>query len=242
MNGSSLIGLIIVLGLVFLIINLIRKKSQKTYSEDKLKTIDHSGYGDGKYFYQSPGMILDNQYIPIYGKKNLCHIPYYKDNSQKMRSMFGIKALHGTQVRSDDHSVIIERIEGITNYALYRVLLDGNEIGTFKKDKMFKEGGFKRLFPYSFVNKDKERYHFENPDRFHSTVIKDEHNNVILSAERTGLDYKKSKKTKKRGEQNQINVNNNDGKYPDELWLALYIQACITYTTLDKRNTVKQGS
>lgn len=139
MNGSSLIGLIIVLGLVFLIINLIRKKSQKTYSEDKLKTIDHSGYGDGKYFYQSPGMILDNQYIPIYGKKNLCHIPYYKDNSQKMRSMFGIKPLHGTQVRSDDHSVIIERIEGITNYALYRVLLDGNEIGTFKKIKCLKK-------------------------------------------------------------------------------------------------------
>ena len=56
---------------------------------------------------------------------------------------------------------------------------------------MIKEGGFKRLFPYSFVNKAKESYRFENPNRFHSTVIKDEHSNIILSAERTALDYKK---------------------------------------------------
>lgn len=41
-------------------------------------------------------------------------------------------------------------------------------------------------------------------------------------------------KTNKRGEQNQIKVNNNS-KYPDEVWLALYIQACITYQTLDKQ-------
>lgn len=234
MKITSLIVLLVILGTGYLIINAIRKKSQQTFSEDKLDQIDHSGYGDGKYFYQAPGMILDNQYIPIYGKERLCHIPYYKDNSQKMRSMFGLKPLHGTQVRSDDHSVIIERLEGFTNSAMYRVLLDGEEIGTFKKDKMFKEGGFTRLFPYSFVNKAKESYRFENPDRFHSTVIKDEHGNVMLSAKRTGLDYKKVKQQKKRGEQNQIEVNNN-GKYPDEVWLALYIQACITYQTLDKQ-------
>ncbi|OHO68035.1 hypothetical protein HMPREF2580_10830 [Staphylococcus sp. HMSC036D05] len=234
MEITSLITLIVILGIGYLIINGIRKKSQQTFSEDKLDHIDHSGYGNGKYFYQAPSMILDNQYIPIYGKKRLCHIPYYKDSSQKMRSIFGLKPLHGTQVRSDDYSVIIERVEGITNFALYRVLLNGEEIGTFKKDKMIKEGGFNRLFPYSFVNKAKESYRFENPDRFHSTVIKDEHSNIILSAERTALDYKKSKKTNKRGEQNQIKVNNNS-KYPDEVWLALYIQACITYQTLDKQ-------
>lgn len=234
MKITGLIVLIVIFGVGYLIINAIRKKSQQTYSEDKLDHVDHSGYGNGKYFYQAPGMILDKQYIPIYGKERLCHIPYYKDNSQKTKSMFGLKPLHGTQVRSDDHSVIIERVEGMTNYAMYRVLLDGEEIGTLKKDKMIKEGGFKRLFPYSFVNKAKESYRFENPDRFHSTVIKDEHSHIILSAERTALDYKKSEKTNKRGEQNQITVNN-DGKYPDELWLALYIQACITYQTLDKQ-------
>ena len=42
--------------------------------------------------------------------KRLCHIPYYKDSSQKMKSIFGLKPLHGTQVRSDDYSVIIERV------------------------------------------------------------------------------------------------------------------------------------
>lgn len=52
-----------------------------------------------------------------------------------MKSIFGLKPLHGTQVRSDDYSVIIERVEGITNFALYRVLLNGEEIGTFKKIK-----------------------------------------------------------------------------------------------------------
>ena len=26
--------------------------------------------------------------------KRLCHIPYYKDSSQKMKSIFGLKPLH----------------------------------------------------------------------------------------------------------------------------------------------------
>lgn len=233
MKISTLLVLIVVLLVIFIVINAIRKKSQQTYSEDKLDAINHSQYDDGEYFYQSPGTLLDKQYIPIYASYKLCHIPYYKDSSQKWRSIFGLKPLHGTEVKSNAHKVIIERIEGMTNQSQYKVFLDDLHIGTFKKDKLFKENGISRLYPYSFINKLDESFIFENPDRFHTTVIKDSQGNTILSAERTALDYKKNSTTNKRGEQHQIKIINNS-QYPDELWLALYIQAGITYQTLDK--------
>ena len=49
MKISTLLVLIVVLLVIFIVINAIRKKSQQTYSEDKLDAINHSQYDDGVF-------------------------------------------------------------------------------------------------------------------------------------------------------------------------------------------------
>mgnify|MGYP007043362662 CR=1 FL=1 len=81
---ESLWMLIILWFIVFMIIAgfiLYRKSTQKRFS--KVLENDYSNnfnnYREGEYFYQSPLITLDSQYIPIHGNKKMYYVPNFNN-------------------------------------------------------------------------------------------------------------------------------------------------------------------
>ena len=76
-----------------------------------------------------------------------------------------------------------------------------------------------------------EEYKFNNPYLSLNTVIKSG-KEEILNAHRSFFDLSKNQFTKQRGEKHNIEVESRINKpFPDEVWIALYIQIMITKRT-----------
>ncbi|PUZ30663.1 hypothetical protein BUY27_14005, partial [Staphylococcus cohnii] len=109
----------------------------------------------------------------------------------------------------------------------YRVFVDGKEVGMLQMIKLLK-GGIKQQTPYVFSDSN-DTYNFNNPYFSTKTMITGKENNEILAAQRSFFDLGKNIVTRRRGESHNIAIGSTESviPYPNELWIALYIQVMI---------------
>lgn len=232
---ESLWMLIILWFIVFMIIAgfiLYRKSTQKRFS--KVLENDYSNnfnnYREGEYFYQSPLITLDSQYIPIHGNKKMYYVPNFNNFLQKWMSITGFFPLFGVFLKSNDNIVKIQRFKLWSLRPHYQVFLNESKIGVLKRQKLVTEKGMTQQLPYIFYTENEE-YKFNNPYLSLNTVIKSG-KEEILNAHRSFFDLSKNQFTKQRGEKHNIEVESRINKpFPDEVWIALYIQIMITKRT-----------
>lgn len=219
--------IVIIIGFI-----LYRKSTQKRFSEilEDDYSNDFVNYPQGEYFYQAPLMTLDNQYIPIHGNKKMYYVPDFNNFIQKWMSITGFFPLFGVFLKSDDNIVKIQRVKLWSLRPHYKVFLNNENIGLLKRQKLITEKGMSQQLPYAFYT-EKEEYKFNNPYLSLDTIIK-RNDTEIFNAHRSFFDLPKNQFTKQRGEKHNIEIEDQiTTSFPDEVWLALYIQIMITKRT-----------
>ncbi|EKU48133.1 hypothetical protein [Staphylococcus massiliensis] len=236
-NGTSFpfesLWFFIVLWFVSLIIIIVfyyyRKSSQEQFKKAlKEQELGHYKFDQGEYFYQAPIVTLDNQLIPIYGQTNMKYQTAFNNIIEKWLSILDVFPLFGVELTSEHHEVHIRRIQIWNLRPHYKVTLDGTNIGTLKRKKIISEKGITQQLPYILTTKD-NHYDFTNNYLSMETSIEDASHNTFFKAHRSLIDVFKNRNTKKRGENHDITIEESD--FPDELWIALYIQLTINRKT-----------
>ncbi|MCJ1655394.1 hypothetical protein MT340_001230 [Staphylococcus sp. NRL 16/872] len=210
----------------------LRKKSKKQTKQlfEQYKETPSSSYKDREYFYQTPLIIFNNQERPVYGKKDITYYGFFNNLIQKTLSLTGFFPLFGVKLNSDNHHIAVKRIKWWHIRPHFEVYWNDQKIGILFMKSLFSKKAIQQL-PYKFKDSKKRNFDFNNPFFSHETIIKDPNGNKLLEARRSFFDLGKSNKTNQRGETHHLKTFENNYDYPDELWLALYIQVMITKQT-----------
>lgn len=90
------------------------------------------------------------------------------------------------------------------------------------------KGGIKQQTPYVFSDSNCT-YKFNDPYFSTKTLLIGKENNEILTVQRSFFDLGKNLVTRRRGEKHNIVIESNNPQilYPNEFWIALYIQVMI---------------
>ncbi|PTE68236.1 hypothetical protein BUY46_08755 [Staphylococcus devriesei] len=213
------ISSILALSISLIIRNFYRNK----YKKELMDSEDSPVLKENELFYQSPIYIVDDIHIKIHGMDDASWQPYFNNLIQKWLSLLNFMSAFGIGVISPQHKVIVKRVKLWSLRPHYHVYVDGYKVGDFKMRRII-NGGIKQQTPYIFLDY-KNYYYFNNPYFSTKTTIQ-EGNNDILLAHRSLFDLGKNLITQRRGEKHYITVLDNYD-YPQELWLALYIQVML---------------
>lgn len=214
---------IITIALLFFII--LRKRTQHQYAKDFKHQFNNDDlyYREGEYFFQLPLIITDHLYVPIHSNYDVFYESIFNNKFQKWLSVLNFFSWHGVKLTSDRHSVTVKRKKLFTMHPRYNVYLDHDYVGTLQMQKLIKDKGIGQQLPYIFKTK-KENYKFKNPYFSSKTTILSQ-KGKLLEANRSLFDFRKHATTKKRGEQHKVYIKSDmRRKFPDILWLAIYIQ------------------
>lgn len=206
---------------------IMRNYSKRKYKKELTLHEKSPNLWENEYFYQAPLYIFDGIHIKIHGMTDAIWTPYFNNNLQKWLSVFDIFPIYGVKITSSDHDIILKRVKLWSLRPHYSVFINGEEVGVLKMIKLLK-GGIKQQTPYVFSDSN-YRYMFNNPYFSTKTVITGKENNEILTAQRSFFDLGKNIVTRRRGESHNIAIGSTESviPYPNELWIALYIQVMI---------------
>ncbi|PNZ66712.1 hypothetical protein E2556_01780 [Staphylococcus croceilyticus] len=224
----------LVLSCLIIVFFYLRHKSKKE-TRKLLATMEENpthSYDEGEYFYQTPLIIFDNLRKPILGNKQMSYKPFFNNTLQKLVSLLDFFALFGIKLTSEDYNLVIKRIKWWHLRPHHKVYLNEQEVGILFQKKLFSKKGFQKM-PYQFIDNQKYSYVFENPFFSQETVIKNDDNQILLKGKRSFFDIGKNDKTNQLGETHNLKVSANYSDYPEELWIALYIQVMVTQQTMN---------
>ncbi|MES3704863.1 MULTISPECIES: hypothetical protein [unclassified Staphylococcus] len=215
-------SIIVLLGTI-----MIRRYSKRKYKRELTLYEKSPNLRKNEYFYQAPLYIFDGIHIKVHGMSDTIWTPYFNNNLQKWLSVFDIFPVYGVKLTSLDHNIMLKRIKLWSLRPHYSVFVDGKEVGMLQMIKLLK-GGIKQQTPYVFSDSN-DTYNFNNPYFSTKTMITGKENNEILAAQRSFFDLGKNIVTRRRGESHNIAIGSTESviPYPNELWIALYIQVMI---------------
>lgn len=216
---------LIIIGLL-----IFRKYLQKKYASLNNNLEQPMQLNKNEYFFQTPLYTIDNQTIYIYGEEDMSYTVAFFNNLHKIISMFGFQPIYSIYLTTNRINVKVIPNKILTLRPKYNVYMNEKHVGTFGMKKFFSKGG-KQQLPYTF-NYDSKDFSLNNPFFSTETTISDPDNNILLSADRSLLDFSKNKQTNKRGEKHKINIISN--QINKEILIAIYIQAIINKQTQPK--------